>query len=224
VFVACLGLLAVAHRPLFSGMARWLDVGEPPTRVDYVVALPGDMNTRPLVAAAMVRTGMARQVIVPHTQPGAEVEQKLEPAHGNLLETILKGRGVPADAILLIDSRSNSTFDDAQAVASFLRDRPRASLAIVTNDYHTRRARDIFRTALAGLPVELHVVSAPTDGFAADDWWETRTGFQAYANEFGKVLSYWLYYGHGLYWLGAAAVVFAAWRLIAARRVRASAQ
>ena len=216
-----LGVLLVAHRPLLSSAARWLDVGQPPKAVDYVVALPGDMNTRPIVAAAMVRAGLARRVIIPQTRPGAEVEKQLEPAHSHLLRTIFERRGVPAEAIEVVDSRSVSTFDDAQAIASALRAKPHASLAVVTNDYHTRRTRGIFQSALAGLPVDLQIVSAPTDGFSADDWWQVRSGVQAYLNEFAKVFGYWLYYGSGLYWLAAIAIAVVSLRWFVSRRSRA---
>jgi len=44
-------------------------------------------------------------------------------------------------------------------------------VAVVTTDYHTRRARAIFRREVPQNLAELHFVAVATDGFDADNWW-----------------------------------------------------
>ena len=56
--------LWIAYPCLLRAAARWLDVGEPPRRADYVMLLGGDKETRPFVAAALVSEGWARRVLV----------------------------------------------------------------------------------------------------------------------------------------------------------------
>lgn len=45
---------------LLPTLARWLDVGVAPQPADYLFVLPGGEDTRPFVAAALVKAGYAR--------------------------------------------------------------------------------------------------------------------------------------------------------------------
>ena len=69
--LAALMLLAVllglylARAELLPPVARFLDVSEPPVVVDDVMVLGGGSDTRPFIAAALVKSGKARQVLIP---------------------------------------------------------------------------------------------------------------------------------------------------------------
>jgi uncharacterized SAM-binding protein YcdF (DUF218 family) len=72
----------------------------------------------------------------------------------------------------------------------FLQAEPGTTVAVVTSDFHTRRARAIFRRVLGERMERVHFVAAPTDGFGASDWWECEEGTITYLNEYAKLAFY----------------------------------
>jgi uncharacterized SAM-binding protein YcdF (DUF218 family) len=107
-----------------------------------------------------------------------------------VIERILVARGVPGEAIVLLDGECASTGDEAEALARFLDSHPDGSVAVVTNPYHTRRARGAFRRVLGDRASGVHFVAAPGEGFGAGDWWHSEDGFKTYAREFAKLAYY----------------------------------
>ena len=69
----------VCRESLLTSAGQWLNVGSPlDDRVDAVMVLGGDASTRPFVAAAIIRAGLASQVLIPRT---AEPDEGGDP-HG----------------------------------------------------------------------------------------------------------------------------------------------
>jgi uncharacterized SAM-binding protein YcdF (DUF218 family) len=201
--------LTAAGVGLFPGfilpaVARWLDVGQRPAAADYVMIMPGGEETRPFVAAGMVRRGMARTVLVPTTVDGPLTEDGVLPPNHQWIRKILNLRGVEDDRIVFLDQRSGSSWNDAQALADYLASDSQATVAVVTNDFHTRRARWVFRRVLGDRSERLFLVSAPSDRFTPDDWWRYRRGVQTYLGEYAKLIAYVLLYGGWTVWIPIA--------------------
>jgi uncharacterized SAM-binding protein YcdF (DUF218 family) len=205
---AVLSLLALAalwtgHARLLSGLGHWMDVGERPLAVDYVVPLGGDVNSRPFVAAKLYRAGLAPKVVIPRPGRSAAVLRGEELAHDEIYRLVLLKSGVKQQDIIVLDGENQSTFDEAQRLRRFLAGAEPKTIAIVTSDLHTRRTRWTFRHALAGTPHELHFISAPVWDYSAENWWRSEQGFAAYPSELLKIVFYWCYYGPGMAWAGA---------------------
>jgi uncharacterized SAM-binding protein YcdF (DUF218 family) len=175
---------------LLEQAGECLDVSEPPQASDYAMVLGGGDATRPFVAAALFKAGLAGAVLVPRTRRSAEVEDGLLPPEEVVIERVLAARGVPGGAVVFLDGECASTRDEADALARFLDTRPDCSVAVVTSPYHTRRARGTFRRALGGRAARVRFVAAPGEGFGARDWWRSEEGFKAYAREFVKLAYY----------------------------------
>jgi uncharacterized SAM-binding protein YcdF (DUF218 family) len=142
------------------------------------------------VAAALIKAGWAKQALLPTVRLSPEAEQGVVLSEQETTTRVLKARGVPADAIRPLPGECASTADEAAALARFLDAEPAARVMIVTHTYHTRRARSIFRAALGERAERVHFLAAPTDGFSADDWWQSEEGFGCYANEYVKLLTF----------------------------------
>jgi uncharacterized SAM-binding protein YcdF (DUF218 family) len=220
VKAAVLTLLASAalwagHARLLSGLGHWMDVGERPLAVDYVVPLGGDINSRPFVAADLYRAGLAPKVLIPRPGRSAAVRCGEELAHDEIYRLVLLKSGVKQQDIIVLDGENQSTFDEAQRLRRFLTDAEPKTIAIVTSDLHTRRTRWTFRQALRGTPHELHFISAPVWDYSADNWWQSEQGMTAYPSELLKIVFYWCYYGCGMAWavalLAGGAVLGLAW-------------
>jgi uncharacterized SAM-binding protein YcdF (DUF218 family) len=209
-------LAILGWRPLMQSAVDWLDVGTTPEPCDFVMVLGGGPTTRPLVAATLVRLGLARTVLVPHMrrpQPGEEV---FLPPEDQITPEVLLRRGVPADRVRIVGQECEHTEAEARALKECLDREPKATATVVTDAFHTRRARWIFRRVMGADAERLRFVSAPTDGFLPTSWWRTEEGIRAVLYEYLKVLAYVFYYGRGVWWaagvLGLAAAIWAGCR------------
>jgi uncharacterized SAM-binding protein YcdF (DUF218 family) len=208
---------------LLPAAARWLDVGEMPRAADYVMVLGGGENSRPFVAAAIVRAGLAPKVLLPRSEPTSAVLDGLIPPYHEINRQVLLKRGIPENDILLIGRDAGSTFDEARGLAEFLEARDHCRVLVVTSDFHTRRTRWIFRRVLGGRAGQLSFVSAPMDSFNPDNWWQIKEGFLNITSEYLKLAFYAFWYGKLGHWsvgLVLATAAVAAWLYL--RRVRAA--
>jgi uncharacterized SAM-binding protein YcdF (DUF218 family) len=126
----------------------WLDVGQQPTKAEYVMVLGGDPESRPFAAAAILRVGLARRALLSHIERPPSDQSQFGLAEHELARQVLLRRGVAERQITVIGQKHDSTFDEAQSLASFLKERSAAKVLIVTSDFHTRRARWVFRRCL----------------------------------------------------------------------------
>ncbi len=190
VVAGLLALLWLARAPLLAGAARFLDVSEPPHAVDFVLILGGGTETRPFAAAALVRAGLARRVLLSRVRRSPDQEDEITLTEADLTRRILLARGVPDGALATLPDEVDSTRDEARSLARFLDAEPSATVAIVTNPSHTRRARMLFRRALGQRMSQVHFVAAPDDDFGPDDWWRHEGGVATYATEYVKLVFY----------------------------------
>ena len=183
-----LGLAYLFRSAWLPGVGQFLDVGQSPARVDYVYVLGGGTDSRPFAAAALYDAGLAGKVLLPTAQPGPEAEQGVRPVEDEVCRRVLTARGVPEKAIELLPDMVRSTRDEAAALARFVQARPGCTVAVVTHNFHTRRARLIFTRALAEHADQLHMVGIGTDHFDAGNWWQSEDGFRVYLTEYVKLV------------------------------------
>ncbi|NQT16439.1 MAG: YdcF family protein [Planctomycetes bacterium] len=213
--------LYLARDRLLPAVARWLDVGETPQPSDCVMVMPGDENTRPFVAAAIVKAGLAERVLIPELMISPEVEEDIAPPVHETIRRVLRHRGVAEEDILILDGESDSTFGDTRALAAFLDASPQARVTVVTSDYHTRRTRWTINRLLGERARQVTFVSAPTEEFRFDAWWQVEEGFMAVVGEYLKLTYYVFRFTRIVYWIGGCAAL--AMIGLAYRRLRAAA-
>jgi uncharacterized SAM-binding protein YcdF (DUF218 family) len=196
-------LLVVLSPGNLPRAAQWLDVGGPPKKADAVVLLNGSYSIRPFVVAALVHGGWAPKVLLNTVADHPDQTESVIPHSFDISVKTLAYGGVDRHQIERLDTAASTTFDEAQGVANYLAEHPARRLLIVTEGPHTRRARWIFQRVLAGLPVEIVMVSAPSDEFNNANWWRSEAGFLFVVSEYLKLFYYALRYG----WLGYQMVV-----------------
>lgn len=234
VLVLLLGLYAV-RRPILVQLGDWLDVGETPVHSEFVLALPGDEDTRPFVAAALAKTGFAERALILPSQASPDEEDGLVPPTSEITRRVYEARGVPEDRLVYLTGTSTSTFHDASIVRDHMREHaPDARLLVVTNHYHSRRARWIFRRVFGNDMARVTFVSAPIDGVTAENWWTRSEGLFNYTSEYIKLTAYLFVYGGVVVWavVGLAvllgAVILVRWwrkrrsRIVECRAIGAS--
>jgi len=106
------------------------------------------------------------------------------------------------------------------ALAVFLQKHPSAPVLVVTNDCHTRRSRWVFTRVLGDRARQVSFVSAPSDEFPMDRWWQSPVGLLSIATEYPKLVFYAAIYGYFGYWLGACGALLLVARWIRRRESR----
>ena len=98
--------------------------------------------------------------------------------------------GYPASFFVALPNDSRSTGDEAVDVLAALNQRHAHSVDIVTSNYHTRRAGNIYRAKASAL--EIHMVAAPDLYFTPEGWWKNRDGRKTFLLEWMKTVATWL--------------------------------
>ena len=71
---------------------------------------------------------------------------------------------------------------------------PDATVVIVTNRFHTRRAQWIAKTLHPEKFAQISFVGAPSDGFEWNYWWMSEAGLRWVTSEYLKLAYYWIVY------------------------------
>src|SRR5581483_11739959 len=90
VIAASLAAAWAGRAWLLPRAARWLNGGQLPRRCDYVLVLPGGEDTRPFAAAALVRAGLAGQVLIPRTRSSSDVEDGIRRPTHEIIRAVLR--------------------------------------------------------------------------------------------------------------------------------------
>jgi uncharacterized SAM-binding protein YcdF (DUF218 family) len=193
------GLLAVWLVPelVLPPVARFLDISEPPRAVDYVLVLNGGPNTRPFAAAALIRAGLAREVLLtqqPLSLESLGVQQGITLSELEINKRVLKARDIADERVRILPGEITSTADEARELAAFLQAHPGATAAVVTNSFHTRRCRMVFDRILGENAMRISFVGVPQDDIEEDSWWRTAQGCTTYVAEYCKLPYHWLRY------------------------------
>jgi uncharacterized SAM-binding protein YcdF (DUF218 family) len=186
-------LLLITFTPLVSTIAEKLAVDWYEGEGDVLVVLGGSMlvnGTGPRATIGYdtyLRTAYANWMLKAYRFPKIVVS-----GGGGLAEGMMKflmGEGVPASSILL-ESRSQSTAENAQYVKQLLQQQgipiPGSTIVVVTSDYHSWRARLLFRQ----YGIRVRMMPAPEVSKRAGSLLFRLQGFVIVATELCKDLVY----------------------------------
>jgi len=178
LLLALAGGVYLLRQPLLRAAGEWFIVDELPQPSDAIVVLgddnyPADRATR---AAELYKERWAPRVIASgrYLRPYASL--------ADLERRDLIERGVPAEAIVHFANSGANTREEAYAVRGLLRQKGWRRVLLVTSNYHTRRARYIYRRVLDP-GMEGRMVAARDSGFDPAAWWESRSGLKIFFRE-----------------------------------------
>jgi uncharacterized SAM-binding protein YcdF (DUF218 family) len=186
LIVVC-AILYFARHPLMRFAAEaWL-IEDPLQRADALMVLSddnfyGDRATR---ATELYRQGLAPLVVASG--------RKLRPYAGiaELMKHDLIERGVPEDKIIPLSHDVANTREEAQDLRRLAAQHHWRSVIVVTSNYHTRRARYIFRRIFPR-DITVAIASARDNDFDPERWWEKRVSVKFFAREAaGMIVTMW---------------------------------
>ena len=186
-FVVFCMVLYFARGPILRFVAESWMIEDVDGKADALIVLSDDnfYADRAQRAAELLREGKATLIVASG--------RRLRPNAGiaDLMEHDLIERGVPKDRIMRLPHDADSTPEEAEAVARLAKERKWRSVIVVTSNYHTRRARYIFRRVFPQ-DIEVHVASARDGDFDPQHWWEKRKSIKELTREFaGMVVAIW---------------------------------
>ncbi len=191
VILLCLlifsSVLYLARRPILRLAAESWIVEDPLDKADALIVL-GDDNfyaDRATRGAQLFREGKASVIVASgrRLRPNAGIAE--------LMEHDLIERGVPRERIVRFVHDADSTVEEAQALTRIVKERKWHSIIVVTSNFHTRRARYIFRRVFPQ-GVEVRIASARDGDFDPEHWWEKRKSTKELTKEFaGMVVTWW---------------------------------
>lgn len=181
-----LGLYFVRH-PIFRFAAESWVIEDPLEKADALIVLSDDnfYADRATRAAELFREGKAPLVVASG--------RKLRPSAGiaELMEHDLVERGVPKNKILRFAQDGDSTREEAEALAKLAKTKKWHKAIVVTSNYHTRRARYIFRHVFPQ-DIDIRVASARDGDFDPENWWEKRESTKLFFREItGMMVTIW---------------------------------
>ena len=172
--------------------AKLLVADDNPQKADAIILLMGGVVSRGEHAAGLFHKGVAGRLIFAHTKETKSQKMGFSTNDGKATDTLLRLRKVPQENIVYLDSlRVSSTREEALALLSYVKENlPRAKhLVIVTDWYHSQRARWIFERVNQGA-FELSLSPAMTNESRPEVWYKFEGAFLATFTEYLK----WLYY------------------------------
>jgi uncharacterized SAM-binding protein YcdF (DUF218 family) len=154
-----------------------------PTKADIILVLAGETNRRPLRGLELLKQGYGRQMIL-DVPASARIYQwtQLELAQ-NYINQI--GQAKPVE---ICPIAGLSTRDEARDTISCLQHMEGKDVLLVTSDYHSRRALEIFRHEVRGY--NFNVAAAYDDSEFGTAWWRRREWAKTAVSEWAK-LAWW---------------------------------
>jgi uncharacterized SAM-binding protein YcdF (DUF218 family) len=183
-------------------LAESLIVEKPLERADAIFVLGGGSTylERTQKAAELYKNGRAPKIFLTNDggQGGWNQVLKRNPFFVEFAQWELVKQGVPVEAVEILPSAVESTYDEAVLLAKTLKEQNLKSVLLVTSAYHTRRTLRTFEKVLHDNNDSIQIgIESPPAGQQTpmpSDWWLSFRGWNFVAGEYLKIVYYWLFY------------------------------
>lgn len=163
-------ILYVRRDPILHAFGVWWVVEDPLVKSDAIVVLGGDsvQGVRVEHAVALYRQGWAPKLLLSGPMLRTDFSEV------QLMDAQARRLGVPERAIVKVPAFVDSTLEEALDLRPFLAEHDMRRVIVVTSDFHTRRARMVWRKALGDSGFQVNFSSAPELHMVSTTWWEHR--------------------------------------------------
>ena len=193
-FIVIYMLLAYFRAPILTQLGKYLVVSHPPEKSDLIVCLNGANVENGLAAAETYKKGLAPRIFLMRSPPpdGTEIlhEKGIDyPEEQDRLMMLLKGLGVPEDALIAGHQYADGLFAEAEAVGKLAAEKGYRSLILITAPIRSRRTWVTFRRVFKGNEdVRIFLIPSPYSNFKPEDWWKTGRYSQEVYSEYLKLI------------------------------------
>ena len=189
-----LTLLGVtAGSVILLGVGKWLVREDPLEQATAIAVLSGNIPVRALEATRLYHDGYAKEIWLTHPGTHADALKALGidyPSEDDFNVRVLRGQGVPAKAIHVLDSSIVSTSDELDVISANLKAKGGQKVIVVTNKAHTRRVH-ILWSKYFGSRGEVITRGVSDDEFEPAHWWRTSGSLTQVTHEFLGIMNAW---------------------------------
>ena len=172
---------------ILRGMGAYLIVADELNPAKAIVVLSGGTETRMQEALNLYNDGFGDVIML--TETGEEIPG-FEVLHSFDMRIQLMNNGVPSGNILITSIEVSSTLEEAKAVLDLLTRRQLSSAIIVTDPYHTRRTRIIFKEIFKNSNIILSIRPVRGSWYNSRTWFLSMQGWQFSILEYLKLIGY----------------------------------
>ncbi|MBA7585743.1 hypothetical protein ES708_27731 [subsurface metagenome] len=185
---------------IVPNLGQWLVVMDELQESDMIVVLMGSVYCRILEAADLYDEGYSDRIVLINSYIAAKdiiINRGIKVYRNTLLSKMAAtDLGILEEDVLILESNSRSTQDEALTIREYIRNnREIESIILVTSKYHSCRAKKIFKKALNVLDREIDIYSSPSkyDPSNVNQWWRNREDFQWVVFEYLKLANFYFY-------------------------------
>ena len=186
-------LLYLAAIPLTAFLAgRFLVNTDTVQPADVVIALGGDAGLDRLEkAVSYYQNGSAQALIISDVQ----VTTATGLDYANYMRDAAKALGVPDRDIYITEVIANTTFNEARATRKLMLRNGWTSAIVVTDPFHTRRARAYFRNDFADHDLTAYITYTAEHWYRPSRWFLSPRGITITQVEYLKLVWMWVIRG-----------------------------
>ncbi len=163
---------------------RFLVVNDDLQTADAVIALGGDNSFDRLERAVEVyQQGLARVLIIPDTPDATPTGQ----SYTAYMREAALARGVRAEDIYVTEVTATSTWNEARAVRKLMLRNDWQSCIVVSDPYHTRRAKIAFNQDFRPYGLSAAVTYTPQHWYRPSQWFLSARGVTTTLLEYVKL-------------------------------------
>ena len=157
--------------------------------VDAVVVLSGGTGDERLAEAAKIyHNNYAEWIIL--TEISDSDEDGPAPVTIAAKDLLVSEFGIPDHAVIITERPVSSTWSEARVVMKLMLREELQSCIVVTDPFHTRRTRIVFRDEFLPRGLTMYVYPAGSHWYAASTWWMSAEGRDATFREYAKLFAY----------------------------------
>lgn len=175
-------LVLIFRKPLLTGYAGLFSVHTANKGADALVCLSGGKTTRVPETLRLWRQGYGPSIYLTNEKKRNKEFSKLKTSDLEFAREVVKKMELNAtwETIPSLGDGATSTFDEAEDVLAFGKSKGWKRIIIVTDEFHTRRARYAFEKIFDDSGIEVEVAGASNEIFSDDDWWQSDSGISCY--------------------------------------------
>ncbi len=192
IFLAVLGVLYLARRPIFRTVGNFLiSKDKAHEHPDAIVLMNGNISTRPFRAVELYKNHPA-PILLARLADTQEVRMGVIPNISEATRDLLVKLGVSGAHIHLLKSDRwiAGTWNEAILHCATIRNHNFQKITIVSDAFHTRRARWTFRKVMRDNEVDFRCAATPYTLDVSKQWWRSEYGLVQVVVEYLKFLHY----------------------------------
>ena len=193
-FIVIYMILAYFRAPILTQLGKYLVVSHPPEKSDLIVCLTGANVENGMAAAEAYKEGLAPRIFLMRSAPPDGTELLREkgvnyPQERELLVMLLKGLGVPDNALIVGSQYVDSLFDEAESVGGIVAEKDYRSIILITSPIRSRRTWLTFKRLFRGHEdIRIFLIPSPYSSFKPQDWWKTGRYSQKVISEYLRLI------------------------------------